>query len=79
MGEAEEFGGDPSLGAGCAGHLAGGPEWGVVGEKLKKEVLEDRGDRLRGEEKWGANDGKGGEAAYVEKEGESQGEGGGDT
>lgn len=50
----------------------------MVGEKLKKEALEDRGDRLWGEEKWEANDGKGGEVAYAEKEGESQGEGGGD-
>lgn len=83
MGE-EAFGADPSLGEACGGEVrggqwrAGGLEWGMVDGKLKKEVLEDRGDRLGGKEKWEANDGKGGEVAYVEKEGESQGEGGGD-
>lgn len=51
-------------------------EWGTVGEKLKKEVLEDGGERLGGMEKREANDAKE-EVAYMEKEGESQGEGGG--
>lgn len=49
-----------------------------MGDKLKKEVLEDGGDRLGGKEKWEANDGKEGDTAYVEKEGENQGEGGGE-
>lgn len=76
----EECGGDPSPGAGCGGYLkAGVPVWWATGEKVKKEVLEDRGDRLWGEEKWGPNDGKEGEVAYVEKQGESQGDGGGDA
>lgn len=47
-----------------------------MGEKLKKEVLEDGGERLGGMEKREANDAKE-EVAYMEKEGESQGEGGG--
>lgn len=43
-------------------------------EEPKREVLEDRGG-----EKCGPNDGKEGEAAKVEKQGESQGEGGGEA
>ena len=82
----EEFGVDPSLGTRCGEGLGAqggkwvpaGLVWGAVGEKLKKEVLEDGGDRLGGKEKWEENDGNGGEVAYVEKEGENQGEEGGE-
>lgn len=49
-----------------------------MGEILRKEVLEDGGDRLGGKLRGQAKDGKGGEAVNVEKEGENQGEGGGE-
>lgn len=80
MGE-EEFGADTSRCTGFEGGLIAlngeRLEWETVGEKLKKEVLEDEGDRLGGKEKWQAYDAKGEELAYMEKEGENQGEGGG--
>lgn len=56
----EEFGAEPSLCTRCGGGLSvvgaegggggGGGAW-RLGGKLKKEVLEDGGDRLGGKEK----------------------------
>lgn len=54
--------------------VGGGKQKKEVLEELKREVLEDRGG-----EKWGPNDGKEGEAATVEKQGESHGEVGGEV
>lgn len=59
---------------GCLRAVGGGKQKKEVLEELKREVLEDRGG-----EKRGPNDGKEGEAAKVEKQGESQGEGGGEV
>lgn len=74
--KAEELGGETPPVTGCRGCrrvVGGGKQKKEVLEELKREVLQDRGG-----EKCGPNDGNEGEVAKVEKQGESQGEGGGE-